>query len=129
MAYSPIWFIDDDEQTARDMMAYWLQTSTRPLQVRLFTTAQSAWDELERQAKIGRFFPNTIIVDGHLKDDTNEFREGVGFVRQLRKRSDLPQPYLIAFSGDPFCLKDMQAAGADATFDKTEFRKLRQYFA
>lgn len=120
-----IWVIDDDTGTCRDVIEYWKRLSVGyPFRFRLFSTASQALATLWSLPPHGKSMPQAIIVDGHLRRDEGELRDGATVIREIIRVSGQGTQRLVAWTADPWAEVEMKSAGAEATFGKTNPKEL-----
>lgn len=91
-----------------------------------FDTAEQAISRINELIEKKQSLPKIILVDGDLEKDEGEFREGANLVSKIRKL-EVPQPMLIAHSGNDLQNQKMMAAGADLIMEKGPKTQLKDY--
>ncbi len=106
-------FIDDSER--------FIDSISRFLRCRLnaniitYTTAKEALEKIEKDN------PSIVFVDGQLENDEGWLRHGMFVVSEIREKLG-DNVFIIAFSGEEECNKEMMNEGANMSVGKNSVR-------
>ncbi len=126
-----VWIVDDMENVAQSLVCLW-QDSKLDYIFNHFPTAKSLFEEINRRLEEIKGQPakkivDIIFMDGELKGDEGELRNGANVIKKIKEIKEIEQPIIAAFSVDFANNIEMMQTGANLALNKMDLEKTIEF--